>query len=193
MGEDKANRGTLWIAIQQQFLVLHNQLIGIHIICRSFLTAYLRVNHLAFFVDGEVSGVSLLSRNGLQILHVVILTDANLQTSNDIIILFHKHLSINTVSRLSGFIINTIFCHFVNEKQGENLDTLIEQLPFSLYMGQNRLPDLNTAQLILADLANHIPGIDLDAIQKFHRIIASVDMGHHKTLFILLHIAGIIV
>ena len=78
MGEDKANRRTLWIAIQQQFLVLHNQLIGIHIICRSFLTAYLRVNHLAFFVDGEVSGVSLLSGNRLQILHVVILTDADL-------------------------------------------------------------------------------------------------------------------
>ena len=30
-------------------------------------------SHSAFFVDGEVSGVSLLSMNGLQILHVVIL------------------------------------------------------------------------------------------------------------------------
>ena len=126
MREDKANWRALWIAIQQQFLVLHNQLIGIHIICRSFLTAYFRVNHLAFFVDGEVSGVSLLSGNRLQILHVVILTDANLQITNDIIILFHKHLSINTVSCLSGFIINTVFYHFINEKQGENLDTFIE-------------------------------------------------------------------
>ena len=91
MREDKTNRRTLWITLQQQFFVLHNQLIGIHIIRRGFLSPHLGVNHLTLFVYGEVSGVSPLNRNRLQILHVVILTDADLQTTNDIIILFHEH------------------------------------------------------------------------------------------------------
>ena len=60
-------------------------------------------------------------------------------------------------------------------------------------MGQNRFSDLNAPQLILADLTDHISCVDFDAVQKFYRIIASVNAGHHKALFILFHAAGVIV
>ena len=145
MREDKTNRRALRIAIQQQLLVLHNQLIGIDIIRRSFLAAHLGVNHLALFVDRKISGVRLLRWNRLQILYVVILADTDLQMSDNVVILLYKHLRIDTVCRLSGFIIDAIFCHFIDEEQGQHLDALIEQLAFSLNMRQNRLSDLNAS------------------------------------------------
>ena len=42
-------------------------------------------------------------------------------------------------------------------------------------MGQNRLPDLNAAQLVLVDLADHIAHIEFEAVQKLHRLIAAIN------------------
>ncbi len=53
-------------------------------------------------------------------------------------------------------------------------------------MRPDRFPDLQTPQVILIHLADHITGADLDAIHKLHRIIAPIDVRHHETFFILI-------
>ena len=52
----------------------------------------------------------------------------------------------------------------VNEEQAEDLDPAAVQFPFPLKVGQNRLPDLNAAQLVLVDFADHIAHIEFEAV-----------------------------
>ena len=50
VGEDEPHWGANRVAVQQQLLVLHNQLIGAHIVGGRFLAANLGVDHFAFAV-----------------------------------------------------------------------------------------------------------------------------------------------
>ena len=59
VGEDEPHRGANRVAVQQQLLVLHNQLIGTHIIRGRFLTANLGVDHFAFAVHRKITSVGL--------------------------------------------------------------------------------------------------------------------------------------
>ena len=135
--------------------------------------------------------MGLISWNRLQIFQILILsvtsTYAKLHILDNILIFFLKHICIDTIHRLSGIIILLILGNLIDKEQRQNFDTLIKQLTFSLNMGKNRLSDLDTAQLVLADLADDISGINLDTVDKFYRIIPSVNSGYHKTLFVFLH------
>ena len=57
----------------------------------------------------------------------------------------------------------------------------------------DRFPDLYAPYLVLADLADHVSGINLDAVQKFHGIIPTVDGLYYKADFVLVQLAGIVI
>ena len=60
-------------------------------------------------------------------------------------------------------------------------------------MGKDCLPNLQAAQLLLADRADDVAGIDLDPVQEFNGIIPPVDRFHHKADLVLIQIPGIVV
>ena len=143
--EDETNRRFLRISVQQKFLVLHNQVIGINIVRSGFLLAEFGVNHLALLINGEIASMGVLRANHVQILDVVIITELTLQRFHDISVFFLEHISIDAVEGLSCLIVLLVLHDLINEEQGQNLDTLVEQFSFSLDMGQDGFSNLDTA------------------------------------------------
>ena len=94
---------------------------------------------------------------------------------------------------MSRLVVLLVFCHFVNEKQGQNLDSLMEELTFPFDMRENRFTDLNAPELIFADLADYITGKDFDAVQELYGIVPSINGFHHKANLVLVQIAGVVV
>ena len=83
--------------------------------------------------------------------------------------------------------------HLINEEQAKHFDTLMKQLPFAFDMGKNCLTDLQAAQLLFANLADDVSGINLDPVQEFYGIIPPVDGFHHKADLVLIQIPGVVV
>ena len=131
--------------------------------------------------------------NHIQILDVVIIAHVALHRANNIRILFFEHIRIDAVVRLSSFVILFVLYNFVNEEQGQYLDTLVEEFSFSLNVGKYGLADLNAAQLFLADLTNDVTSIKLDTVQEFNGIIAAINRLNDKTVLVFVQIAGMIV
>ena len=156
MREDEPYGRTLRIKVKQQLLVLHDQVICVDIVGGRFLPADLAVDHAALLVDGEVASMRFLYRDGRKILHVLVVAEFQLQISNYVGIFLLEHVGKDTVLRLSVLIVYTIVIYLVDEEQGQNLYTLIEQLPFTLDMGEDGLSYLDTAQLVLVHLADHV-------------------------------------
>ena len=94
---------------------------------------------------------------------------------------------------MSCLIILLVLCNLVDEEQGQHFDTLMEKLPLPFYVRENGFADLNTAELVFTDFADHITGKDFNAVQELYGVIASVNGFHHKADFILIQIAGIVV
>ena len=193
MREDEADRRLFRIPFQQELLVLHDQLIGADIIGSRFLSTELAVDHFPLTVYGEITGMSFGRRDAVQVLDIVIFSNSNLKIANDIFIFFFKHRGIFPVYRLAGGVIFPVICHFINEEQTQDLDPLIEQLPLSLDMGKDRLADLNAAQLVLIYLAEHIPGIDFDSVQKFHGVVAAVNGLYDVSVPVFFQTVGIVI
>ena len=192
--ENETHRGFFRITIQKQFLVLHDQVIGVNIIgCAFLLVGKLAVGHLALFVNGEVTSMGIMGRNRVQIPYVVFISNFPLHGAENVVVLFLEHIRINAVERMSSLVVLLVLCNFVDEEQRQDLDALMEKLTLPLQVRKNRLTDLNAAKLVFADLTDHISGKDFDAIQELHRVIASVDRFHHKADFVLIQITGIVV
>ena len=81
----------------------------------------------------------------------------------------------------------------IDEEKRQYLDPLIEQLPLPLDMGKNGLADLDPAKLFLCHLPDHIPGIDLDPVDKLNRIITPVYGFHHKAVLIFIQLPGMVI
>ena len=94
---------------------------------------------------------------------------------------------------MPSLIILLVLRNLVNEEQGQDFDALMEKLALPLHVGKNRFADLNASELVFADLADHITGKDFDTVQELHGVVASVDSFDHKTNFVLVQIAGIII
>ena len=193
MGEDEPHRGVHRVTVQQQFLVLHNQLIGAHIIRGGFLAADLRVDHFAFAVHRKITGVGLCRRDRLQIPEILVITNGKLHGAYDILVFLLKYGGVFAVDRLACGIIFAIVCHFVNEEQREDFDTLVKQLSLPLDMGEDGFPYLNTPQLVLVHGSNDIPGKNPDTVEELHQVISSIDLLDHKAVSVLLQSAGVVV
>jgi hypothetical protein len=74
--------------------------------------------------------------------------------------------------------------NLVNEEQGQHLDALVEQLTLTLDMGENRLSNLDPAQLVLINFAHHITRVKLDAVDKFDGIISAINALHDEAVSI---------
>ena len=59
-------------------------------------------------------------------------------------------------------------------------------------MGENGLSYLDTAQLILVHLADHVSGVKLDSIDEFDGIISAVDALDHEAVSVLRQLAGMV-
>ena len=137
--------------------------------------------------------MGVMGGNCVQIPYVVLISDFPLHGTEDVVVLFLKHIGIDAVKRMPSLVVLLVLCNLVDEEQGQNLDALMEKLTLPLQVRKNRFADLNAAKLIFADLADHVSGKDFDAIQELHRVIASVNGLHHKADFVLVQIAGIVV
>ena len=192
--ENETHRRLFRITIQKQFLVLHNQVIGVNIVGRTLLlVGELAVGHFALLINGEVTGVGVMGRNRVQVADVVLVPNFPLHGAENVVVLFLEHIRINAVERMSSLVVLLVLRNLVDEEQGQDFDALMEKLTFPLQVRKNRLADLNAAKLVFADLADHITGKDFDAVQELHRVVASVDRFHHKADFVLVQITGIVV
>ena len=194
MRENEAHRRLFRVTIQKQFLVLHDQVIGVNVVRRALLlVGELAVGHLALFVHGEVTGVGIMGGNCVQIADVVLIADLPLHGAENVVVLFLEHIRIDAVERMPNLIILLVLRNLVDEEQGQDFDTLMEKLSFPLKMGKNRFSNLNAAKLVFADLADDVTGKDFDAVQELHGVIASIDGLDHKADFVLVQIAGIVI
>ena len=94
---------------------------------------------------------------------------------------------------MSSLIILLVLCNLVNEEQGQYFDTLMEKLSLPFNVRENGFADLNAAELVFTDFADHITGKDFNVVQELYGVIASVNGFYHKPDFVLIQIAGIIV
>ncbi len=102
--KDKSDRRFLWISLQKQLLIFHNEVICIHIV-RSLVLLVITgnsVDNVSPFVNGKIARMCVVCRNLRQIRQIRLLPRLTLQTVNNILILFLKHLRKDTVPRLSG-------------------------------------------------------------------------------------------
>ena len=165
MRENKTHRRLFRITIQKQFLVLHNQVIGINVVRRALLlVGELAVGHLTLFVNGEVTGMGIVGRNRIQIPDVVLVADLPLHGVENVVVLFLEHIGVDAVERMPNLIILLVLRNLVDKEQGQDFDALMEKLPFPLQVRKNRLTDLNAAKLVFTDLADHVTGKDFDTI-----------------------------
>ena len=194
VGENETHRGFFRITIQKQFLVLHDQVIGVNIIgCAFLLVGKLAVGHLALFVNGEVTGMGVMGGNCVQIPYVVLVSDFPLHGAENIVVFFLKHIGVDAIEGLARLVILLVLGHLVNEEQRQDFDSLMEKLALPFQMGKNRFPNLNAAKLVIADLADHISCINLDTVQELHGVVPPVNVPNHKTIFIFVKVIGVIV
>ena len=193
MGKDEPHRGSNRVTIQQQLLVLHNQLVSAHIVGGGFLAANFGIDHFALAVHRKIARVGLCGRDGLQVPEILVIANGKLHSSYDIRIFLLKHSGIFAIDRLACRIIFPVVCYFIDKEQGKHLNAFVKQLALPLDVGENRLPNLNAPQLVLVHGSNNIPGKNLDAVQKLHRVVPTVDLLDNKAVSIFLQSAGIVV
>ena len=103
-------------------------------------------------------------RDSVEITDVVVIAESQLHVADDVLVFFLKHIGENPVIRLACGIIAFVMIHLIDEEQAQHLDALVEQLPLTLDMGKDCLPNLQAAQLLFADLTDNISGINLDPV-----------------------------
>jgi hypothetical protein len=127
----------------------------------------------------------LLYRDGRKVLHVLVVAELPLQIVDDIGIFLLEHVGEDTVLWLSVLVVYTVMIHLVDKEQGQHLDALIEELPLTLDVGEDGFPYLDTAQLVLVHLANHVSSVKLDAVDEFDGVVSAIDALHDETVPIL--------
>ena len=136
--------------------------------------------------------MSLAGGYGIQILHVRLVAGLALHGADNVAVLFLEHVRVNAVARLPGCVVLFIFGDLVDKEQGEHLDPLAEKPAFALDVRENRFPDLNAADLVVADRADHVACAQPDPVQKLHGIVPPVDRLHHVTVLVFFHPVGVV-
>ena len=193
MRKDEAHRRPLRIAIQQQFFVFHNEIIRVDVVGAALASFHLTVNHSLLLVFGKIPCVGVMRGDGVQIFYVLFISELELHIADNVVVLLLEHIGVNAVVGTPFTVIPPVFRHLVNEKQAQHLDALAEEPAFPLDVREDRLADLNAAELLLADFPDDVAGIDLDAVQELHRVVPSVDELDDKAVLILIQPAGIVI
>ncbi len=145
---------------EQPFLVLEDQIVGIHIIGKpGVLSTDLeaRIGELlGFLVDGEVTVVGAANLNTLQIflIHPTIQRKKTQIFSFEPLVFFLKYPGI--FSLLIGLAVVPVFDHLVDEEKGQRLDALGKKNLLLLEVSPDRLPDLNPPDGHFRDVAGCI-------------------------------------
>ena len=137
--------------------------------------------------------MGVFCRNSFQILLILRISHRSLTVLQNILILLLENIGINSIFRISCFVILFVFCHFINKEEGKYLDAFMEQFLFSFQMRVNRLSNLNSSDLFFIDLTHNISGIEFDSIQEFYGIVPSVNSGYHVSFLVLFHLTGMII
>lgn len=101
----------------------------------------------------------LFCRDFRKILHIVIFSNSDLKITDDILIFFFEHLSINTIHWLTSCIILFVLGDLIDKEKRKNFYAFIEQFSFSLNMRKDCLSNLNAAKLIFRHLTDYISRI----------------------------------
>lgn len=104
-------------------------------------------------------------------------------------IFFFKHPAILAKNLVAVLIILTILGNFVDEEQGQSLDTLIVELFLLFKVGKNCLSNLNAAHILFGNIADYITGMDHFAVGKGHGATDGINFRNDVTL-VLLHLLG---
>ena len=192
VGEDEAYRGFLGIEVQKKFFLLHNERICVDIIGDSclFVIALFGINKAFFFVHREVTGVGIVGIDGIQILLICFVTVGCLEVLQNVRVFLFEHIGINAVVGSSS-VVELVFCNLIDEKQTQNLDTLGEKLTFPFHVGENCLPDLEAAQLLLIDLADDIAHEEFLTVEEFNAVVPSINALDCEAVVVLFQIAGV--
>ena len=193
MGEQEPDRRSDRILLQEQLLFLHDQIIGIRILRDFLLSGALAVDHSALLINGEIAGMGIMNRNGTKVFSIVFLSRIQFQMPQDFCILLLKYLGISSVDRLSQSIVLSVMLHFINEKKGQDLDSPGKELPLLFQVGQDRLPDLDTAQLLFTGFSCCLSCIQPDSVKEFNGIIPSVHGFYDKAVPVLFQPAGMLI
>ena len=188
MGKDKP--GWLFKG-QQSLLIFQNQIVGRNVIGHIRATLNRTVDAVPFLINAEIALMHIMYIGGIQIGSILRLKNRTIFVHYSHVFLL-KNLAILAQKLIAVFIVLTVFSHFVNEEQGKGLDTHFEQLLFFFKVGNDRLPNLHPAHIILRDIAGYITFADGIAIGKCHNASDRVNFRNDKAL-ILLHLAGDIV
>ena len=94
---------------------------------------------------------------------------------NNIVVLFFKHIGVDTVIWLACFVVLLVFSNFVDKEQAQNLYALVEKLTLALNMRKYSLAYLYAAKLVFAYTADNIAGIHLYTVEKLNRVVPAID------------------
>ena len=185
MGEDKPCR---FVKRKQPFLVLQYQVVSRNIVRELAATLELAV-HAApgSLVDAEIALMypMNIAAGGLQILLIRRIKQCNVLIQNGNILLF-KHHAVFAKYLVAIFIVLAIFCHLVNEEQGQALDAHVKELLLFLEVGKDGLANLNAANILFGHIAYYVTGFDDYAVGKSHSATQRIDFGN-GIAFVLPH------
>ena len=106
-------------------------------------------------------------------------------------IFFFEHSGVN--AHFIRSVIITILLDLVNEEQRKHLDALAEKRPLAFEMRNNRLANLNAAQLFFVHHTHAVAGINLLAVRESHRRIIAVHVGNSIAVLVFFETARLFV
>ena len=189
MGEEKPHR---LLPVQQPFLVLHDQVVGVAVVgCPLLFVAELAVHHAsAFLVDREIPGVGISGFDGIEVLPVSFIATLPLEAADDLPVFLLKDIGVLAVESPLA-LVPLVLCNLVDEEQGQHFDPFVKKLPLPFDVGENGLPYLYPAQLFFGYLADDIARKELLSVGKLQGAVAPVDAPDGVAVPVLLQAAGL--
>ena len=176
MGEDEAHRGTLGIKIKQQFLVPHDEVVGIAIVRGPLLLVRDHaVDGVPLLVDGEIAAVGLMRGDGVEITLIRPFAQLLLHLIEGGPIFLLENLGVGPRHLIAACVVLLVLRHLVDEEEAQHLDAFWEELPFPLDVGEDGLVDLDPAELVVIALPGDFPDMEFEAIQERDGIVPPVN------------------
>ena len=116
MGENETHRRLLRVTVKQQFLVLHDKLIGTDVIRGRFFSANLAIYHFSLAVHGEVARMGLRCRDRIQVTDIIVFACGELHCPDDVRIFFLEHCGVFSVDRLSCCVIFAVVGDLIDKE-----------------------------------------------------------------------------
>ena len=174
---------------QQPFLVLQDQIVGIHIIGKPRILSTSPEAWIGEFfcalVDGKISVMRAI--NGYVIEVITISSSIEWQLTDifslDLPVFFLKNPGI--LASLIGLTVITILCHFIDKKKRQHLDALSKEHLLLFKMRSDCLTNLNPPHGHFSNITRCIARSQNMAVDKFDRIMISIYLGDDKAAILI--------